>query len=75
VLASDEYQKSTLLVHKLLKVWEKNLPSAGFMQLHPRYVELEDQLPPILAKAVRNEVTVQESLTEAELLVNSLLGQ
>lgn len=75
VLASDEYQKSTLLVHKLLNVWEKNLPSAGFMQLHPRYVELEDQLPPILAKGVRNEVTVQESLAEAELLVNTLLGQ
>ncbi|MDQ3701130.1 MAG: extracellular solute-binding protein, partial [Chloroflexota bacterium] len=75
VLASDEYQKSPLLVHKLLNVWEKNLPSAGFMQLHPRYVELEDQLPVILAKGLKNEVSVQESLTEAELLVNGLLGQ
>ena len=75
VLASDQYQKSDLLVHKLLKVWEKNLPTAGFMQLHPRYVEIEDQVPPLLAPAIRNEVSVQKALTDAEQLVNNLLGQ
>jgi multiple sugar transport system substrate-binding protein len=75
VLASDEYQKSDLLVHKLLKVWERNLASASFMPLHPRYVEMEDQVPPLLAPAVRNEVSPQGALAEAETLVNHLLGQ
>jgi multiple sugar transport system substrate-binding protein len=75
VLNSEEYQKSTLLVHRHLKVWEKNLPSAGFMQLHPRYVEIEDQVPPILARAVRNETSPQAALAEAETLVNTLLSQ
>jgi len=75
VLASDQYQKSDLLVHKLLKVWEKNLSSAGFMQLHPRYVEIEDQLPPLLAPGVKNEVSLQKALADGEQLVNTLLTQ
>jgi multiple sugar transport system substrate-binding protein len=75
VVASDEYQKSDLLVHKLLKVWEKNLASASFMPLHPRYVEMEDQVPPLLAPAIRNEVSPQAALGDAETLVNTLLGQ
>jgi multiple sugar transport system substrate-binding protein len=75
VLASDEYQKSDLLVHKLLKVWEKNLASASFMPLIPRYVEMEDQVPPLLAPAIRNEVSPQGALTDAETLVNNLLAQ
>jgi multiple sugar transport system substrate-binding protein len=75
VLSSDQYQKSTLTVHKLLKVWEKNLATATFMPLYPRYVETEDQVPPILAPAVRNEVTTQAALADAEKLLNNLLGQ
>ena len=75
VLASDQYQKSDLLVHKLLKVWEKNLSSAGFMPLHPRYVEVEDQVPAVLAPAIRNEVTPQQALADAEKLVTTLLSQ
>lgn len=75
VLTSDQYQKSDLLVHKHLKVWEKNLASAGFMPLHPRYVEFEDQVPPLLMPGVRNEVSVQKALADAETLVNSLLSQ
>lgn len=75
VLTSDQYQKSDLLVHKLLKVWEKNLSSAAFMPLHPRYVEFEGQVPPLLAPAVRNEVSVQKALGDAEQLVNSLVSQ
>jgi multiple sugar transport system substrate-binding protein len=75
VLASDQYQKSDLLVHKHLKVWEKNLASATFMPLHPRYVEMEDQVPPILAPAIRNEITTQAGLADAEKLVNNLISQ
>ncbi len=75
VRASDEYRKSDLLVHKLLKVWEDHLSSAGFMQLHPRYVEVEDQVPAVLAPGVRNEVSVQSALADAEQLVNNLLSQ
>jgi len=75
VLASDQYQKSDLLVHKHLKVWEKNLATATFMPLHPRYVEFEDQVPPLLAPGVRNEVSPQKALADAELLVNNLIGQ
>ena len=75
VLASDQYQKSDLLVHKHLKVWEKNLASATFMPLHPRYVEMEDQVPPLLGPGVRNEVSVQKALADSEQLVNNLLGQ
>ena len=75
VLASEQYQKSDLLVHKLLKVWERNLATAGFMPLHPRYVEMEDQLPPLLGRAVRNEVSPQAALTDGEQLVNNLLSQ
>ena len=75
VVASDEYQKSDLLVHKLLKVWERNLASASFMPLHPRYVEMEDQVPPLLAPAIRNEVSPQAALADAETLVNTLLSQ
>jgi multiple sugar transport system substrate-binding protein len=74
VLASEQYQKSDLLVHKHLKVWEKNLASASFMPLHPRYVEFEDQVPPLLQPGVRNEVSVQKALADAELLVNNLVG-
>lgn len=75
VLASDQYQKSDLLVHKHLKVWEKNLASATFMPLHPRYVEMEDQVPPLLGPGVRNEVSVQKALADSEQLVNNLLAQ
>jgi hypothetical protein len=56
-------------------VWEKNLASAQFMPLIPRYVEMEDQVPPLLAPAIRNEVTTQGALTDAETLVNNLLAQ
>jgi multiple sugar transport system substrate-binding protein len=73
VLASDQYQKSDLLVHRHLKVWEKNLASATFMPLHPRYVELEVELGPVLARGVMNEVSPQAALGEAEQLVNTLL--
>jgi hypothetical protein len=45
------------------------------MPLHPRYVEMEDQVPPLLAPAVRNEVSPQGALAEAETLVNHLLAQ
>jgi multiple sugar transport system substrate-binding protein len=75
VLSSDQYQKSDLLVHKHLKVWEKNLASATFMPLHPRYVEFEDQVPPLLAPGVRNEVSPQKALADAEQLVSNLLSQ
>src|SRR5688500_9934612 len=75
VLASDQYQKSDLLVHKHLKVWEKNLASATFMPLHPRYVEMEDQVPPLLGTGIRNEVSVQKALQDAEQLVNNLVAQ
>jgi multiple sugar transport system substrate-binding protein len=75
VLASDQYQKSDLLVHKHLKVWEKNLATAAFMPLHPTYVQFEDQVPPLLAPGVRNEVSVQKALADAETLVNTLLSQ
>lgn len=75
VLASDQYQKSDLEVHKHLKVWEKNLASATFMPLHPRYVEMEDQVPPLLGPGVRNEVSVQKALADSEQLVNNLLAQ
>ena len=75
VLNSDAFQKSTHPVHKLLATWVKNLPSAGFMQLHPKHVEVEDQLPPILAKAVTGQVSAQSALTDAEQLVNNILSQ
>src|SRR5262249_45498981 len=75
VLASDEYQKSDLLVHKLLKVWEKNLATARFMPLFPQYVQWEDQLPAALAPAIRNEVSPQSALSDAEQLGNNLLSQ
>ena len=75
VLGSDQYQKSDLLVHKHLKGWAKNLASATFMPLHRRYVEMEDQVPPLLAPAIRNEVTPQAALVEAEKLVNNLVSQ
>jgi len=75
ILNSDAFQKSTHPVHKLLATWVKNLPSAGFMQLHPKHVEVEDQLPPILAKAVTGQVSAQSALTDAEQLVNNILSQ
>jgi multiple sugar transport system substrate-binding protein len=75
VLNSEPYQKSDLLVHKHLKVWEKNLASATFMPLHARYVEMEDQVPPLLGPGVRNEVSVQKALADAEQLVNNLVAQ
>lgn len=75
VLNSEPYQKSDLLVHKHLKVWEKNLASASFMPLHPRYVEMEDQVPPLLTPGVRNEVSIQKALADAEQLVNNLVAQ
>ena len=75
VLNSDQYQKSDLLVHKHLKVWEKNLPSATFMPLHPKHVEVEQDLPPILEKAIRGDTSVQAALSEGETLVNHLLSK
>ena len=75
VLNSDQYQKSDLLVHKHLKVWEKHLAGATFMPLHPRYVELEVELGPVLARGVMNEVSPQAALGEAEQLVNTLLAR
>jgi hypothetical protein len=45
------------------------------MPLIPRYVEMEDQMPPLLAPAIRNEVSPQGALTDAETLVNNLLAQ
>lgn len=75
VLSSDAYQKSDLLVHKHLKVWEKNLPTATFMPLHPKHVEVENDLPPILEKAIRGNVSVQAALAEGETLVNTILSK
>ena len=75
VLASDAYQKSDLLVHKHLKVWEKNLATAAFMPLHPKHVEVENDLPPILEKAIRGQISVQAALAEGETLVNNILSK
>ncbi len=75
VLTSDAFQKSAHPVHKLLGTWVKHLPSAGFMQLHPKHVDVEDQLAPVLAKAVTGQVSAQAALAEAEQLVNSILAQ
>ncbi|NBX46271.1 MAG: hypothetical protein EBT22_03475, partial [Chloroflexi bacterium] len=71
----DAYQKSDLLVHKHLKVWEKNLATAAFMPLHPKHVEVENDLPPILEKAIRGQISVQAALAEGETLVNNILSK
>jgi len=75
VLASEQYQKSDLLAHKWLRVWEKNLPSASFMPLHPKFLDFEERLPAALAPAVRNETSPQSALAEAEQLANQVLAQ
>jgi multiple sugar transport system substrate-binding protein len=75
VLNSEQYQKSELVVHKHLKVWEKNLASAAFMVLHPKHVEVETELPRVLNKAITGEVSVQAALAEGEQLVNNIINQ
>jgi len=36
---------------------------------------MEEQLPPLLTPAVRNEVSVQKALADAEQLINHLVSQ
>ncbi len=75
ILNSDEFQKSTHPVIGHLKVWERHLASASFMQLHPRYVDTIPVLIPPLQQGVRNQLAPRAALEQAEQAVNALLSQ
>ncbi|HEX2037514.1 MAG TPA: extracellular solute-binding protein, partial [Chloroflexota bacterium] len=75
VLTSDGFQRSNHPVHQHLKVWERHLSSAAFMTLHPKYVDIESTLGPVLNRGMMRELSPQAALVDLEQAVNALLAQ
>jgi multiple sugar transport system substrate-binding protein len=75
VLSSDQFQKSTDPVIKHLRVWEKYLPQANLIEVHPKFVDATGALAPALATALKREQSPQTALQEAERALNAVLAQ
>ncbi len=74
VLASDQFQKSTDPVIKHLRTWEKYLPNANLIEVHPKFSEAVTTLAPALAPALNRQQSPQTAIQEAERALNALLA-
>jgi len=75
VLASDQFQKSTDPVIKQLRVWEKYLPNANLIEVHPKFADAITALAPALAPAITRQQSPQTAIQEAERALNAVLAQ
>jgi multiple sugar transport system substrate-binding protein len=74
VLTSDQYQKSSDPVITHLRLWERYLPNATLIEVHPRFVDALAALHPELSKAVNRQQAPQAALQEGERAVNAVLA-
>ena len=75
VLSSDQFQKSTDPVIQKLRIWEKYLPNANLIEVHPRFTDAVTALAPALAPAINHQSSPQTALQEAERALNAVLAQ